>query len=1353
MSFDHGGGFEAEQHLPRATEPVFSRMASMTGTNPNARDFVPSSSSRQSPAPPPLLAPSGLGSFDSTMYATNPMDDFGQAYGVAGIAGGAAAGMMSGGSGVGGGAAGLAGHPPYSSRSSARTLDLSFNSFPQQLDPHNASYDSVFGSNAAVYSPPPRPMYERGGGSSSYERRVIDSSRSSPSALPVHTLPHAQYAHLQAQIPGYRGTRSQTNSPSPLRTDVHEPDQRRFTRRLSLVQGPAGMRDGLSGNPAHDVHRLAAESFSHPSSPAMARGPMAGVHSPAARPTPPRSSLATGAGPGSGTSSLNASFNATSPYAYGSPMVSKQLSAPTSLTVPPAPSSKTVSPRSLSPRSFSPIDASTAGLGVGMGVGMGMGMGMPMGAAGLGQHPSGNNLGPGGFWPNTAGAGPGPGPGSSPGMGAGMGVASTKQPWPKNLDDELKSLGTFEAAKERFEWILQHCSPAEASEKERNEVYAKGFMALGGVGKQHGRIAEARQCYSRARSMAKTFPTAWSSAAKFEEELGLHQRSLALVEEGLEYCRNSYLLIRKRVELVELLSGPSGARRVLARLPPVLQERDWKCWSHGALLEARYGRPRVAQAIYASLRAVVRPKSQHFGKLCEDIVRFQERQGLYLNALCTARVVYDLTGQQNGLWFSLLRLQERLGAPIEDQVNAVLNALNRVSHDVTWKLWFLLAQFQDRVHDAVSARTSLAQAVATCSIKDHWKIWAGAARIELANGRPATAELLLLYALKHGPDQRRLSVLLDLARLAEHENNLEMARGLLELAPVFDRRDCRVPMERMLLESRAGRMAHAIAVGFTSLDDVVPSGRFWGILIHLTAALGPATQRRVISVGLQSVPKSGEIWCELGRWALNLHNRVFSVPFARQVLDVALHFTPQYGDSFIEYVRVELLSRGYTQALSDVRRHCIHAAPNYGLLWNFCRLHAAFDARLIFDTAFVRVCAELHANRSLYAKRLVAHIRVRPGLSPESIVEGRPMAQLCARHSERCRLCHTVLSHKHVVVLACGHFFHEACAKRAALPQVAVGPASLAKCCPLCSEPWCVVEYYLSIFEPERRAGFQGRSMPGSPAPAMLAFGSGPASSHGSGVYQFGHSISSPGTLPPQFGTSQLPTSTSLGAVASHTAGALYGGPASPALYPGTPPGCPSPVPNQFGSPMMARHTLGNVSPKRSGSPAMAAGASTSPAPSILALSPEEHAWMTTPLPPDVPIGAPLQPSVSVSASATPSLTPFSSSPSPAPTTATSQFANTLGAAAPRGAAAALSVGTNGTENASASTKAAEELDLGEDLCALGDALLGLVPPTFLHSCAIMEVHAVGSGPQTEITRQARRQLLFGPEYDVLSKL
>ena len=37
----------------------------------------------------------------------------------------------------------------------------------------------------------------------------------------------------------------------------------------------------------------------------------------------------------------------------------------------------------------------------------------------------------------------------------------------------------------------------------------------------------------------------------------------------------------------------------------------------------------------------------------------------------------------------------------------------------------------------------------------------------------------------------------------------------------------------------------------------------------------------------------------------------FNLARARQFLDFAIKFTPQYGDSFIEYLRLELLTTGH----------------------------------------------------------------------------------------------------------------------------------------------------------------------------------------------------------------------------------------------------------------------------------------------------------------------------------------------------------------------------------------------------------------------------------------------------------
>ena len=53
---------------------------------------------------------------------------------------------------------------------------------------------------------------------------------------------------------------------------------------------------------------------------------------------------------------------------------------------------------------------------------------------------------------------------------------------------------------------------------------------------------------------------------------------------------------------------------------------------------------------------------------------------------------------------------------------------------------------------------------------------------------------------------------------------------------------------------------------------------------------------------LHHVAKSGEVWCEGARLFLNPCSSLFSLQRARYCLNLAVFFTPQYGDSFIEVV-------------------------------------------------------------------------------------------------------------------------------------------------------------------------------------------------------------------------------------------------------------------------------------------------------------------------------------------------------------------------------------------------------------------------------------------------------------------
>ena len=53
-------------------------------------------------------------------------------------------------------------------------------------------------------------------------------------------------------------------------------------------------------------------------------------------------------------------------------------------------------------------------------------------------------------------------------------------------------------------------------------------------------------------------------------------------------------------------------------------------------------------------------------------------------------------------------------------------------------------------------------------------------------------------------------------------------------------------------------------------------------------------------VKIEKVPKSGELWCEGGRIYADLQE----YENAAKCFKTALHFTPQYGDSFFEQLRI-----------------------------------------------------------------------------------------------------------------------------------------------------------------------------------------------------------------------------------------------------------------------------------------------------------------------------------------------------------------------------------------------------------------------------------------------------------------
>jgi hypothetical protein len=139
--------------------------------------------------------------------------------------------------------------------------------------------------------------------------------------------------------------------------------------------------------------------------------------------------------------------------------------------------------------------------------------------------------------------------------------------------------------------------------------------------------------------------------------------------------------------------------------------------------------------------------------------------------------------------------------------------------------------------------------------------------------------------------------------------------------------DWKVYLEGILLEARAGKLDEAIVTAQEAVNMHPGTGRLWALCIQLhhksekSCKIQPSmfrysSRRQHLSASrimthkaMAEVPKSGEVWCEHGRCLLNpLQVDSFDLAKAFRALNFAINFTPQYGDTFIEYLRAEMLS-------------------------------------------------------------------------------------------------------------------------------------------------------------------------------------------------------------------------------------------------------------------------------------------------------------------------------------------------------------------------------------------------------------------------------------------------------------
>lgn len=129
------------------------------------------------------------------------------------------------------------------------------------------------------------------------------------------------------------------------------------------------------------------------------------------------------------------------------------------------------------------------------------------------------------------------------------------------------------------------------------------------------------------------------------------------------------------------------------------------------------------------------------------------------------------------------------------------------------------------------------------------------------------------------------------------------------------RGEWKIWFEAVMLEVRNGFFREAEDMVVTSLKVHNATGRLWATLIQLQHARSQTKEEfdntyRTFIKSLHEIPKSGEVWCEGARLHMSQHtnNSYYDLAKARKYLEFAIQFTPQYGDSFLELMRLYLIT-------------------------------------------------------------------------------------------------------------------------------------------------------------------------------------------------------------------------------------------------------------------------------------------------------------------------------------------------------------------------------------------------------------------------------------------------------------
>lgn len=492
-------------------------------------------------------------------------------------------------------------------------------------------------------------------------------------------------------------------------------------------------------------------------------------------------------------------------------------------------------------------------------------------------------------------------------------------------------------------------------------------LELADISKRLNDVQAARKYYEEACNLQPLASQCWQERSKFEEDCGNIRESLQILTLGLQQNFHEALLMRA-IKQYEKLRDISAARNMLSVLKHKPIDKIWKAMFEGALLEARAGQVQAARELFKFLMenipwhgpiyheaACLEERYQFEGNAIKIVRRGLEALSRYGPLWFTALRIAERIDRREEIKFWHLGRAPKLDRLRTEATKAIYGlppTSNGISKELFWKVYFELSQSEERSADIAAvglmcapnstvsslaqsrdllfydARVSLLRSLMCAQPNLRWKIWLAAARLELSANRIDRSRSLLFHALKEAPTKSRSQIFLECARVEEFAGNVDGARRILHRACIDLKHDWKLFLEVVLLESRNSDMETSYKTAQSALLQHPGTGRLWVMLIQLshryeiysvpkkrkttppTSSVGFQVSRKeqILLKALLEVPKSGEVWCEGARCCLNpLIKYSFDFAVAQRDLCFAIQFTPQNGDTFIEYLRLEVL--------------------------------------------------------------------------------------------------------------------------------------------------------------------------------------------------------------------------------------------------------------------------------------------------------------------------------------------------------------------------------------------------------------------------------------------------------------